>query len=278
MGSCTTALALLRPASLPLQQRHTGRRGIGREWRLWTPRLLPGGWGRVPLHRTVHGAGVLRLQLRRGAVRPARQLHSRRGVPLRAGLGGPALQPAHQPVHQALQHARGRQQLAPRQHGRWHTLRRPEPGLGPAGCGVRCALQPVVLTGISLCDVCSCHEILRAQRTRVGPYSPLGEGVSDLLTPRAAGPADGLLLPLACTRAVAGLAGWLTMRTVCSSASGTASQATQGTLCPTPRSAAAAAAQLLVAGCLVGAPSSPTPRTRTRCRATTHSPAKAQPA
>jgi hypothetical protein len=35
-------------------------------------------------------------------------------------------------------------------------------------CGVRCALQPVDLTGISLCDVCSCHEILRAQRTRIG--------------------------------------------------------------------------------------------------------------
>jgi hypothetical protein len=34
-------------------------------------------------------------------------------------------------------------------------------------CGVRCALQPVVLTGISLRDVCSCHTILRAQRTRV---------------------------------------------------------------------------------------------------------------
>jgi hypothetical protein len=44
------------------------------------------------------------------------------------------------------------------------------PHLGKAAlwCGVRCALQPVVLTGMSLCDVCSCHEILRAQRTRVG--------------------------------------------------------------------------------------------------------------
>eukprot|EP01049_Picozoa_sp_SAG25_P016066 SAG25_NODE_3517_length_1053_cov_1.832285_1_plen_140_part_01 len=37
-------------------------------------------------------------------------------------------------------------------------------------CGVRCALHPVDLSGISLCDVCSCHEILRAQRTRVGEF------------------------------------------------------------------------------------------------------------
>eukprot|EP01047_Picozoa_sp_COSAG01_P076393 COSAG01_NODE_13398_length_1591_cov_1.299598_2_plen_288_part_00 len=35
-------------------------------------------------------------------------------------------------------------------------------------CGVHCALQPVVLTEMSLCDVCSCHELLRAQRTRAG--------------------------------------------------------------------------------------------------------------
>jgi hypothetical protein len=35
-------------------------------------------------------------------------------------------------------------------------------------CGVRCALQPgLFLTGIYLCDVCSCYGILRAQRTRV---------------------------------------------------------------------------------------------------------------
>jgi hypothetical protein len=35
------------------------------------------------------------------------------------------------------------------------------------------------LTGISLCDVCSCHEILRAQRTWVGiphPPAPWGLG------------------------------------------------------------------------------------------------------
>jgi hypothetical protein len=32
-------------------------------------------------------------------------------------------------------------------------------------CGVRCALQPVDVTGISLCGVCSCPEILRAPRT-----------------------------------------------------------------------------------------------------------------
>eukprot|EP01047_Picozoa_sp_COSAG01_P029994 COSAG01_NODE_2074_length_8491_cov_4.600024_12_plen_175_part_00 len=35
-------------------------------------------------------------------------------------------------------------------------------------CVVRHALQPVDLTGSYLCDVCSCHEILRAQRTRAG--------------------------------------------------------------------------------------------------------------
>jgi hypothetical protein len=51
-----------------------------------------------------------------------------------------------------------------------------------AWCGVRCALQPVVLTGISLCDVYSCHEILRAQRTRVAstswrPSTTCGRGV-----------------------------------------------------------------------------------------------------
>jgi hypothetical protein len=41
--------------------------------------------------------------------------------------------------------------------------------LGAERCGVRCVPQPVVLTGISLCDACYCHESLRAQRTRVGP-------------------------------------------------------------------------------------------------------------
>eukprot|EP01047_Picozoa_sp_COSAG01_P106052 COSAG01_NODE_35200_length_535_cov_1.672018_2_plen_126_part_01 len=53
---------------------------------------------------------------------------------------------------------------------------------GSAGGAASAAcFQAAVLTEIYLCDVCSCHEILRAPRTRVGPYSPLGEGVSDLL-------------------------------------------------------------------------------------------------
>jgi hypothetical protein len=43
-------------------------------------------------------------------------------------------------------------------------------GCSGVRCGVRCALHPVDLTGISPCDVCSCHEMLTAQRTRVvGP-------------------------------------------------------------------------------------------------------------
>jgi hypothetical protein len=33
------------------------------------------------------------------------------------------------------------------------------------------SFQAAVFTEISLCDVCSCHEILRAQRTRVGEDS-----------------------------------------------------------------------------------------------------------
>jgi hypothetical protein len=54
----------------------------------------------------------------------------------------------------------------PSSHRRSQYGHRPWHGAG-TGCGVRCALQPVVLTGISLCDVCSRHEILRTQRTRV---------------------------------------------------------------------------------------------------------------
>jgi hypothetical protein len=45
--------------------------------------------------------------------------------------------------------------------------RRGRPRAVAIRCGIRCALQPVVWAGISLCDVCSCHEISRA-RSGVG--------------------------------------------------------------------------------------------------------------